>query len=49
VFLKKCCVVCFYLENGHRKAAKAREEREDDPYKLLQFFRECKENDEHFY
>jgi leucyl aminopeptidase (aminopeptidase T) len=22
--------VCFYFENGHRKAAKAKEEREDD-------------------
>jgi hypothetical protein len=41
--------VCFYFENGHRKAAKAREEKEDDLNKLLQFFRECKENNKHFY
>jgi hypothetical protein len=47
--LKKFCVVCFYFENGHRKAAKSREEREDDVNKLLQFFRKCKENNEHFY
>ncbi|XP_066323332.1 protein FAR1-RELATED SEQUENCE 5-like [Miscanthus floridulus] len=31
------------------KAAKAREEREDDLNKLLQFFRECKENNKYFY
>jgi hypothetical protein len=31
------------------KAAKPREEREDDLNKLLQFFRECKENNKHFY
>jgi hypothetical protein len=31
------------------KAAKAKEGREDDLNKLLQFFRECKENSEHFY
>ncbi|XP_066320520.1 protein FAR1-RELATED SEQUENCE 5-like [Miscanthus floridulus] len=31
------------------KAAKAREEREDDLNKPLQFFRECKENNEYFY
>jgi hypothetical protein len=47
--LKKCSVVCFYFENGHRKAAKAREEIEDDLNKLLQFLEECKENNEHFY
>jgi hypothetical protein len=41
--------VFFYFENGRREAAKAREEREDDMNKLLQFFRECKENNEHFY
>ena len=28
---------------------KVREERDDDLNKLLQFFRECKENNEHFY
>ncbi|XP_066347563.1 putative protein FAR1-RELATED SEQUENCE 10 [Miscanthus floridulus] len=31
------------------KAAKAREEREDDLNKLLLFFRECKENNKYFY
>ncbi|XP_039816252.1 protein FAR1-RELATED SEQUENCE 5 isoform X8 [Panicum virgatum] len=31
------------------KAEKVREERDDDLNKLLQFFRECKENNEHFY
>ncbi|XP_039851333.1 protein FAR1-RELATED SEQUENCE 5-like [Panicum virgatum] len=31
------------------KAEKVREERDDDLNKLLQFFRECKENKEHFY
>jgi hypothetical protein len=41
--------VFFFLKNGHRKEAKAREEREDDLNKLLQFFRECKENNEYFY
>ncbi|KAG2658305.1 hypothetical protein PVAP13_1KG249210 [Panicum virgatum] len=31
------------------KAEKVREERDDDLNKLLQFFRKCKENNEHFY
>ena len=39
----------FYLKNAYRKAEKVREERDDDLNKLLQFFRECKENNEHFY
>jgi hypothetical protein len=39
----------FFSENGHKKAAKAREEREDDLNKLLQFFRECKKNNKYFY
>jgi hypothetical protein len=43
---ENCCVVFL---NGHRKSAKTREEREDDLNKLLQFFRECKENNEYFY
>ena len=46
LFLTK---IALYFLNVHRKAAKAREEREDDLNKLLQFFRECKENNEYFY
>ncbi|RLN05436.1 protein FAR1-RELATED SEQUENCE 4-like [Panicum miliaceum] len=34
---------------SNMKAEKARVEREDDLNKLLQFFRECKENNEYFY
>ena len=39
----------FLKKNSCRKAEKVREERDDDLNKLLQFFRECKENNEHFY
>jgi len=39
----------FFEKNACRKAEKVREERDDDLNKLLQFFRECKENNEHFY
>ena len=39
----------FFKKNACRKAEKVREERDDDLNKLLQFFRECKENNEHFY
>jgi hypothetical protein len=37
------------FQHVHRKEAKAREDRDDDLHKLLQFFRECKENNDHFY
>ncbi|CAN6338260.1 unnamed protein product [Urochloa humidicola] len=33
----------------NKKAEMAREERDDDLYKLLEFFRECKRNNEYFY
>ena len=39
----------FLKKNAYRKAEEVREERDDDLNKLLQFFRECKDNDEHFY
>jgi len=39
----------FLKKKACRKAEKVREERDDDLNKLLQFFRECKENNEHFY
>ena len=39
----------FFKKNSYRKVEKVREERDDDLNKLLQFFRECKENNEHFY
>jgi hypothetical protein len=39
----------YYFCNIHRKAQKAREEREDNLNKLLQFFRECKVNSEYFW
>ena len=39
----------FFKKNAYRKAEKVREERDDDLNKLLQFFRECKKNNEHFY
>ena len=37
------------MENDYRKARTAREEREDDLNKLLDFFRECKVKNEYFY
>ena len=39
----------FLKKNACRMAEKVREERDDDLNKLLQYFRECKENNEHFY
>ena len=38
-----------FEKNACRKVEKVREERDDDLNKLLQFFRECKKNNEHFY